>query len=94
MKELLKLKNIGEVSAKMLSEIDVNSKADIVKLGPATIYHILKAQGYYVNPMVVYALYGAVHNKHYNDLTKEEKASLKKEIDACKFETLEQVIPE
>lgn len=89
MKELLKLKNIGEVSAKMLVQIDIHTKADIEKLGPATIYHILRAQGFNVNIMMVYALHGAIKNKHYLDITEKEKSILKSEVDNKLFDTLE-----
>ncbi|GJQ63948.1 MAG: hypothetical protein SCALA702_30010 [Melioribacteraceae bacterium] len=85
----MKLKNIGEVSAKMLVEIDVHNRGDIEKLGPATIYHILKAQGYNVNIMMVYALYGALKNKHYIEISEAEKDELQKQIKNQPFDSLE-----
>lgn len=88
MNELLKLKNIGEVSAKMLNEIDVFTRDDIVKLGPATIFHILKAQGFNVNLMMVYALEGAITNRHFNDIPHADKERLRKEVENTLFDNL------
>lgn len=88
MKELLKLKNIGEVSAKMLNEIDVFTRDDIIKLGPSTIYHILKAQGFNVNLMMVYALEGAITNRHFNEIPRADKERLRKEVENTLFDNL------
>jgi len=88
MNELLKLKNIGEVSAKMLNEIDVFTRDDIIKLGPATIYHILKAQGFNVNLMMVYALEGAITNRHFNDIPQADKERLRREVENTLFDNL------
>ena len=83
--KLSDLKNIGEASAKLLNSIEVFTKKDIEELGPVTIYFILKDHGYDVSMNMVYALQGAIMNRHWNDLPKDVKAELIEQIETSKF---------
>lgn len=76
----VKLKNLGPVSIQWLNSIDVYTKEDIEKLGPIVIYHMLKASGYNVNILMVYALQGAIMDCHWNEIPKEIKEELQKEL--------------
>ncbi len=84
--ELKKLKNLGDVSVKMLNSVDIFTKADLEKLGAVNVYHILKAQGYEASSIMVYALYGAINNLHWNEIPDSVKKELKKEINNSPFE--------
>ena len=84
--KLTKLKNIGEVSEKMLNSIDVYTKKDIEELGPATIYFILKSRGYDVSMNMVYALQGAIMGLHWNELPNDVKNDLIEQIETSEFE--------
>lgn len=78
--ELLDLKNLGEVSVKILNSIDIYTKADIEETTPTIIYKLLKERGHPVSLVMVYALQGAIMDLHYLDIPKEIKDRLKKEV--------------
>ena len=75
-----KLRNLGPLSIKWLNSIDVYTKEDIEELGPIVIYNILKAHGYNVNILMVYALQGAIMDCHWNEIPEKTKEEFKKEI--------------
>jgi DNA transformation protein len=85
MKKLSNLKNIGEVSEKMLNSIDVFTKEDIEDLGPVTIYFILKSRGFDVSMNMVYALQGAIMNLHWNELPSTVKNILVEQVETSEF---------
>ncbi len=82
---LSKLKNIGEVSEKILNSIDVYTREDIEELGTVTIYFILKDHGHDVSMNMVYALQGAIMNLHWNDLPKKVKSDLIEQVKTSGF---------
>ena len=75
-----KLKNLGPVSIKWLNSIDIYTKEDIEKLGPIVIYNMLKSHGYNVNILMVYALQGAIMDRHWNEIPEKMKKDFQKEI--------------
>ncbi|OGU35530.1 MAG: hypothetical protein A2068_11630 [Ignavibacteria bacterium GWB2_35_6b] len=77
---LQKIKNLGPVSTIWLNSIDVHTIDDIKKLGPIVIYHMLKAHGYNVNILMVYALQGAIMDCHWNEIPDKLKKEFQKEI--------------
>lgn len=79
--EIIKLKNLGEVSAKMLAEIDIFTKEDIVNTTPSIIYKLLKELGHPVSLMMVYALQGAIMDLHFIDIPENIKNRLKNEVE-------------
>ncbi len=83
--KLSSLKNLGPKSEEWLNKIGINTKKDIEKLGPVNIYNILKLQDFPVNRLLVYALQGAIHNIHWNDLPPEVKEKLDKEIEETRL---------
>lgn len=70
------LKNLGSKSAKMLNEVGIYSKQDIIDLGPANVYRLLKDRGYNVTLVMAYALEGAITDTHWNKIPKEVKERL------------------
>ena len=82
---LSNLKNIGEVSEKMLNSIDVFTKEDILELGPVTIYFILKSRGFDVSMNMVYALQGAIMDLHWNELPSDVKNDLIEQVETSGF---------
>ncbi len=83
--KLSNLKNIGEVSEKMLNSIDVFTREDIEDLGPVTIYFILKSRGFDVSMNMVYALQGAIMNLHWNELPSNVKNILVEQVETSGF---------
>lgn len=84
-RKIEKIKNLGPVSTQWLNSIDVYTIRDIKKLGPIVIYNMLKANGYNVNILMVYALQGAIMDCHWNEIPKKLKEDFKKEITKNKF---------
>jgi DNA transformation protein len=83
--KLSKLKNIGEISEKMLNSIDVFTKEDIEDLGPVTIYFILKSRGFDVSMNMVYALQGAIMDLRWNELPNDVKNNLIEQVETSGF---------
>ena len=77
---LSRLKNIGKVSEQWLNSIDIYTKEDIEEFGPIVIYNLLKANGYNVSLVMVYALQGAIMDLHWKDIPKDLKEELKAEL--------------
>ena len=75
------LLNIGPKTAQRLHEIGLFTKGDLIKTGPIITYKILKHRFKGINILALYALYGAVHELHWNGIPKTEKEKLKKEAD-------------
>ncbi|KAB2838159.1 MAG: competence protein TfoX [Melioribacteraceae bacterium] len=75
-----KIKNLGPVSTKWLNSIDVYTIDDVKKLGPIVIYNMLKAHGYNVNILMVYALQGAIMDCHWKEIPEKLKKEFQKEI--------------
>ena len=78
--KLSDLKNIGTKTEKWLNDFDIYTRGDIEKYGPVTLYKILKANGYKVNLIFIYALQGALMDLHWNKLPIEVKEKLNQEI--------------
>ena len=75
------LKNLGPASTRWLKEIDIHTREDLEGLGPVMRYKILKHRFPGVNLLMLYALYGALHDVHWNSLSPETKAALRREAE-------------
>ena len=71
-----KLKNIGPKSAEWLREIGVLTRGDLERNGAILTYKILQHRYKGINILMLYSLYGALHDKHWNGLSPEEKSDL------------------
>lgn len=77
MGSLQALKNLGPESASMLQEVGIATADDLRRLGGPMAYAILKHRfGARVNRLFLYALEGALTDRHWNSFTPEEKAAL------------------
>ena len=77
---LRQLKNIGQTVEKKLNEIKIFSKSDLKKVGPSKIYRKLIETNPTIHLPVCYYLYsleGALQDKHWDDLSGEEKKRLR-----------------
>ncbi len=75
------VKNIGPKSAEMLRSIEIDTYAALEQAGPVLVYKILQHRFKGINLLMLYALYGAVHNRHWNSLSPQEKETLKAAAD-------------
>jgi hypothetical protein len=74
-----RLKNITPRLSKLLGEIDVKTRADLVRLGSLEVYRVLLEQGNPPNQDVLLALHGAITNQVAEQISLKEKAYLLKE---------------
>lgn len=83
--ELLELKNLGMASVNILQAIGVHTYEDLAKVGSVNAYCKIKDRGIHVSKVMLYALEGALMDKHWNDLSPELKASLVDKADNVDF---------
>lgn len=74
--ELLQLKNLGIASVNILNAIGVHSRSELQTMGPVQAYVRIKERGIHVSKVMLYALQGALDDKHWNDLSKDIKDQL------------------
>lgn len=86
MSEIEKLKNLGPRSAAWLADIGIHTTADLERMGVAEAYFLVKAKGYNASAVLLYALYGALHNIHWQDVPLETRAQLRQEAEAWRFQ--------
>ena len=75
------MKNLGPKSTEWLQDIGVHTVKDIEELGVVMTYKILKHRFPGVNRVMLYALYGALHDIHWNSITPEVKEELNRAAD-------------
>ncbi|MFT4713433.1 MAG: DNA transformation protein [Candidatus Azotimanducaceae bacterium] len=74
--ELLELKNLGKTSVRWLNAIGIRTRAQLEEKGPVLVYQSVLARGFRANRVLLYALQGALLNKHWNELAPEVKKEL------------------
>lgn len=79
--DLLQLKNLGNTSINWLHTIGVNNLQDLQKKGAIQAYNEIKQRGIRVSKVLLYALHGAMHNIHWNDLDDNTKQRLVEQAD-------------
>ena len=80
--EIASLKNLGPKSEAWLNQAGIYTLQQLQALGAIEIYRRVIAQGIKPSLNLLYALEGAIQNKHWTDLDKDEKASLITAADA------------
>ena len=74
------LKNIGPNTADWLHEIQIYTLGDLEAIGAPLAHHLIKSNNHHVTLVLLYALYGAIHNRNWLDLSPEEKEHLQMEL--------------
>jgi len=82
MGELSKLKGLGPKSEKCLNEIGIHAKEQLHEIGAVRTFIKLNRE-YSIKPSLnfLYAMVGALQNKHWADVTKTEKGRLLMELE-------------
>lgn len=70
------LKNIGPLTEGWLREIGICTRGELERIGAAMAYKICQHQRTGVNRLLLYALQGALEDRHYASFTPDEKARL------------------
>lgn len=78
--ELLRMKNLGKTSAQWLHASGIHNATDLRRLGAIHAYHAVKNRGFSASRTLLYALEGALRDRHWCDLPSELKASLNRQL--------------
>ena len=83
MPALAKLRNLGPASAKMLEASGIRNEQALREAGPVEAYIACKLKGFNPSLNLVYAIAGALSDTDWRELPKEERKSLRLQIDAA-----------
>ena len=70
------MKNLGPKSAEMLSEVGINSEADLKSIGAVDAFLKVREAGLKPSLNLLYAMEGALTGIKWNELTVEKRAKL------------------
>ena len=77
------LKNLGPRSAEWLADVGVHTRSDLEAIGAAMAYRMVRhCHLGRANAMLLYALHGALADRHWNSYSPEERAALRADADA------------
>ncbi len=81
-RDLSELKNLGLTITKRLGEIGIYSESDLRRIGPAEAFLMMQRQEEKNLPVCyyLYSLAGALEDKHWDDISKEVKKDLRKQV--------------
>ncbi|HST29031.1 MAG TPA: TfoX/Sxy family protein [Rudaea sp.] len=71
-----KIRNVGPKGAAWLRQVGVRTQDDLVKLGPVDAFMKVKRAGFRPSLNLLYALAGAIENRHWAALPDEQKHAL------------------
>lgn len=93
MGEIADLKGLGPRSEKILLEVGIGTKDELVETGALRAFLKVKKMSK-VNPSMnlLYALVGAIEDKHWVDIAREERGRLLLELDG--YEDLARMLKE
>jgi len=76
------LRNLGPTSADWLREINVHTRADLERIGPVLAYRLVKQRQPSTSLNLLWAMAGALRDRVWQELSDEEKATLRREVEA------------
>jgi DNA transformation protein len=75
------LRNLGPVASGLLREVGITTPAELRRVGASMAYVILRHRfPKQVNLLFLYAMEGALTDRHYNSFSATEKAALKASV--------------
>jgi len=80
--DLLDLKNLGNTSVNWLHTIGVNSREELLIMGPVVAYLEIKQRGIRVSKVLLYALHGALNDTQWSHLDSATKQELVQQASA------------
>lgn len=79
------LPGLGPASEKMLGTLDIMTAADLAKRGPVEVYlQLEETLGKTQSLNLLYAMVGALENKHWTQIAREEKTRLLTELEGAR----------
>ncbi|MTI13617.1 TfoX/Sxy family protein [Sansalvadorimonas verongulae] len=79
--ELIEMKNLGKTSVQWLNAVGIHSPEQLKQAGAAAAYRKVKARGFRVSKVLLYALEGALLDTHWSELSQEHKDRLLKDVE-------------
>lgn len=78
------LKNLGPRSASWLADLDIHTHSDLASVGADMAYRMVQHRHPgEANALLLYALHGALADRHWNSFSPEERAALRADADAA-----------
>lgn len=87
MDELLEMENLGRTSVMWLHQAGIHTPAQLGRTGAAGAWLAVRARGFRVSRVLLYALEGALQGCDWRELPVERKAELLAEVAARQFRT-------
>lgn len=85
MHELVELKGIGPKCVQLLNAIGIETEAQFRELGAMEAYlRIIETTDFKANISLLYAFVGALEDRNWLEVAKQDKARLKAELEAMK----------
>jgi len=82
-KAIAELRNLGPITESMLNQAGIMSAEELLDEDPVDVYILLKIFGFRVNHNMLWALYGAINDKDFKDLSEADKKKLRKKLKAA-----------
>lgn len=76
MSNLMDLKNIGSTSAHWLESVGIKDQKTLKEVGVIQAYLRIHQRGIKTSKVLLYALYGALHDLHWNEVPEDMKKEL------------------
>jgi hypothetical protein len=78
-----KLRNIGPKSAAWLRQVGLRTEADLAAIGPVEAYMRVRRAGFKPTLNLLYALEGALSDRHWQDVPEARRQQLAREAEAA-----------
>lgn len=76
MEQLSDMAGLGPVTAAWLAQIGIHSPAELRAADPFAVYAQLRETVKGVNVLALYALIGAIENRHWQDIKRERRTEI------------------
>lgn len=81
----VKLRNLGRTSARMLAEVGIDSAEKLQELGAVPAYCLVKSAFPDTSRNLLWAIYGALKDIDWRDVSAETKAQLDRQVAKFQF---------
>jgi DNA transformation protein and related proteins len=86
--ELQSLRNLGKTSAQWLHASGIHNAADLRRMGAIHAFRAVKTRGFRTSKVLLYAIEGALLDRHWYELSEELKDSLNRQLIKLDLEAL------
>lgn len=80
------LNNLGPTSAKWLNAVGIQTKTDLIRVGPVVAYRMVRQAGFHETLNLLYAMHGAVTDTHWTKVAADIKKRLRSEVENGEFD--------